>query len=138
MINKAVIYQALMDNDIVRLREISNYFYKTSGIYHTVCNYWATMYRYDWYVVPEVMDKTVKEDKVVEDFRKILRYLDNSYITKTCGDIALSVVKNGAYYGYLIDSPHGLILQELPVNYCRARFNVGNSPAVEFNMKFFD
>ena len=138
MINKAVIYQALMDNDIVRLREISNYFYKTSGIYHTVCNYWATMYRYDWYVVPEVMDKTVKEEKVVEDFRKILRYLDNSYITKTCGDIALSVVKNGAYYGYLIDSPHGLILQELPVNYCRARFNVGNSPAVEFNMKFFD
>jgi hypothetical protein len=31
--NKAVIYQALMDNDIVKLREISNYFYKTSGIY---------------------------------------------------------------------------------------------------------
>ena len=31
-----------------------------------------------------------------------------------------------------------ILLQELPVNYCRARYNVGNSPAVEFNMRFFD
>ena len=39
MINKAIIYRALLDNDIVRLREISNYFYKASGIYQKVCNY---------------------------------------------------------------------------------------------------
>ena len=32
-INKGVIYRALIDNDIEKLREISNYFYKTSGIY---------------------------------------------------------------------------------------------------------
>ena len=58
-INKSVIYRALMDNDIVRLREISNYFYKTSGIYQRICNYFATMYRYDWYVVPEVYDEKI-------------------------------------------------------------------------------
>ena len=150
MINKAVIYRALMDNDIVRLREISNYFYKTSGIYQKVCNYAATMYRYDWYVVPEVYESkpVVKEgeeeksnkanEKILTDFHKVLTYLDNSYIAKTCGDIALGVVKNGAYYGYLVDSPKGVIIQELPINYCRSRFNVGNLPAVEFNMKFFD
>lgn len=138
MINKGVIYRALMDNDVVRLREISNYFYKTSGIYQRVCNYAATMYRYDWYVVPEVFDESVKEDKIMKDFAKVLHYLDNSYVAKTCGDIALAVVKNGAYYGYIVDSPHGVIIQELPINYCRTRFNVGNLPAVEFNMKFFD
>ena len=138
MINKGVIYRALMDNDVVRLREISNYFYKTSGIYQRVCNYAATMYRYDWYVVPEVFDESIKEDKVMKDFARVLHYLDNSYIAKTCGDIALAVVKNGAYYGYIVDSPNGVIIQELPINYCRTRFNVGNLPAVEFNMKFFD
>ena len=31
-ISKSVIYRALIDNDIEKLREISNYFYKTSGI----------------------------------------------------------------------------------------------------------
>ena len=139
MINKAVIYRALMDNDVVRLREISNYFYKTSGIYQKVCNYAATMYRYDWYVVPEVYDENTKiNEKILTDFHKVLNYLDNSYIAKICGDIALGVVKNGAYYGYRVDSPNGIIIQELPINYCRSRFNVGNLPAVEFNMKFFD
>jgi hypothetical protein len=98
------------------------------------------MYRYDWYVSTEFYDETknIKSEKVVAEFRKILRYLDNSYISKNCADIALSVVKNGAYYGYIVPTTSGIILQELPVNYCRSRYNVGNLPAVEFNMKFFD
>ena len=139
IINKGIIYRALMDNDVVRLREISNYFYKASGIYQRVCNYAATMYRYDWYVVPEVYDEKSKtNEKILTDFHKVLNYLDNSYIAKSCGDIALGVIKNGAYYGYVVDSPKGIIIQELPINYCRSRFNQGNLPVVEFNMKFFD
>ena len=138
MINKGVIYRALADNDVEKLREISNYFYKTSGIYQRVCNYFATMYRYDWYVVPEVYDENVKEEKVVGDFHKVLNYLDNSYIKKVCGDMALGVIKNGAYYGYVVPTATGVIIQELPVNYCRSRFSVNNLPTVEFNMRFFD
>jgi hypothetical protein len=121
------------------LREISNYFYKASGIYQRVCNYAATMYRYDWYVVPEVFDEASKtNEKILTDLTKVLHYLDNSYIAKVCGDIALGVVKNGAYYGYMVHSPKGVVIQELPINYCRSRFNQGNLPVVEFNMKFFD
>jgi hypothetical protein len=37
------------------------------------------MYRYDWYIVPEIYNHDVKEEKVVNDFIKILSYLDNSY-----------------------------------------------------------
>jgi hypothetical protein len=62
------------------------------------------MYRYDWYIVPSVLDDTVKEDKILQDFAKILNYLDNSYLKKTCGDMALKVLINGCYYGYLIDN----------------------------------
>jgi hypothetical protein len=139
IINKGIIYRALMDNDIERLREISGYFYKASGIYQRVCNYAATMYRYDWYVVPEVYDEKSKtSEKILTDFHKVLNYFDNSYVAKVCGDIALGVIKNGAYYGYIVDSPKGIIIQELPINYCRSRFNQGNLPVVEFNMKFFD
>ena len=138
LINKNVIYRAIADNDVQQLREISNYFYKTSGIYQRTCNYFATLYRYDWYVVPEIYDENIKEDKIVGDFNKVLNYLDNSYIKKVCGEIALSVIKNGAYYGYVVDSPNGIIIQELPVNFCRSRYSVGNLPAVEFNMRFFD
>ena len=138
IISKGVIYRALMDNDVEKLREISNFFYKTNGIYSRVCNYFANMYRYDWYVSAEIYDKKAKHEKIDNEFIKLLTFLDNSYIAKTCGEIALGVIKNGAYYGYIVPTSTGIIIQELPVGYCRSRFNVGNLPAVEFNMKFFD
>lgn len=136
--DKAAILKALAENDTVFLREVSNYYYRVSGIYQRTCNYFATMYRYDWYIVPEIYNHDVKEEKVVNDFIKILSYLDNSYIKKTSGDIALSVLRNGAYYGYVTDATDGIVLQELPVSYCRQRFFSGNKPAIEFNMRFFD
>ena len=68
----------------------------------------------------------------------MLNYFDNSYIKKVCGDIALQVVKNGCYYGYIVPSEKNLILQELPVRYCRTRYSVNNTPVVEFDMRFFD
>ena len=96
------------------------------------------MYRYDWYIVPEIYKDSVKEEEVVKEFTRILNYLDNSYIKKNCVEIAQKVVLNGAYYGYLIEGGSGLMLQELPASYCRSRFFVGNKPAIEFNMRFFD
>ena len=137
-VSKGVVLKALFDNDVPKLREISNYFYKTNGIYQRLCNYVATMYRYDWYVVPEVYKEGTKGEEIVKDLHKVLNFMDNSYISKICGEMALGVVKNGAYYGYLVPTSTGVIVQELPINYCRARYNVGNLPAVEFNMRFFD
>jgi hypothetical protein len=96
------------------------------------------MYRYDWYIVPEVYDDNVKEDKIVKEFTQILNYLDNSYVKKLCGDIALNVIRYGAYYAHIVPSASGLVLQELPVGYCRSYYSVGHMPAVEFNMRFFD
>lgn len=137
--NKSYIEKAIADCNVSEMRNISNYFYRVSGIYRTACNYLATLYRYDWYIVPEIYDDKLEEDKIVKEFVRILNYLDNSYIKKTCGEIALDVVKNGVYYGYVVpDAKDGIVIQELPVGYCRSRYNVGNRPAVEFNMKFFD
>ena len=137
-ISKRMILQALAVNDLKELRRISNLFYNLSGMYQRVCDYFAYLYRYDWYVVPEVYDDGVKEEKILKDFSKILNYVDNSYLKKMCGDIALEVIKNGCYYGYIVDSPDGLVLQQLPVDFCRSRYYVGTNPAIEFNMRFFD
>ena len=108
--NKGLIMKALAENDLEVLRQVSNYFYKTNGIYQKACNYFAFLYRYDWYVVPEILDEKSKGDKVLKDFSKILNYLDNSHIKQLCGEIALEVIKNGAYYGYIVPSEKGLIV----------------------------
>lgn len=130
--------QAIVKRDYKRLRLISDFFYAASGIYQTVCNYFAFLYRYDWYVYPENLSDNVKPEKVTEEYTKILKYLDRSYIKKLCGEIALKVVKYGCYYGYLVDTPNSIQVQELPPEYCRTRFSVAGVPAVEFNMAFFD
>ena len=107
---KGYIYKALADNDVKELRNISNFYYNLNGMYQKVCNYLAFLYRYDWYVVPEIYDNNAKEEKIMKDFNRILNFLDNSYIKKTCGDIALEVVKNGVYYGYIVPNAEGLTL----------------------------
>ena len=136
--NKNMILRALIDRDIEALRAISNSFYISSGIYQKTCNYFANLYRYDWYIVPEIYDDNMKHDKIIKEFVKILYYLDNSYIKKMCGDIALDVIRNGAYYGYLVEGNNSFQLQELPINYCRSRYQVEGNPAVEFDMRYFD
>lgn len=96
------------------------------------------MYRYDWNVDPQVYTEDADADKIIEDYTKVLNFFDNSQIAKTCGEIALEVIVNGAYYGYLVDSPNCVVLQQLPINYCRTRYSVNGVPAIEFNMRFFD
>ena len=107
-------------------------------MYERLCKYFAGLYRYDWYVTPYVIDDNAKSEKILADFSKALDFLDESNIKKLCNDIALSVIVNGCYYGYIIPTSRGFAIQELPIEYCRSRFKVGTAPAVEFNPAFFD
>ena len=137
--NKAVVFKALADHDLQELRNISNFYYNINGIYQRACNYFAFLYRYDWYVATQTFgNKDINEEKVLKDFTRILEFLDSSNIRKMCGDIALSVIKDGAYYGYIVPNSDSLVIQQLPVGYCRSRYKVKDTHAIEFNMKFFD
>lgn len=136
--DKRHVLKALAENDPIALREISNYYYRVSGIYQKICNYFSTIYRYDWYVVPEIFDTKIKKETVIKDFISVLSYLDTSRIVSTCQNIALKVIRDGVYYGYMNEDPTGISIQELPIKYCRNRYNIGAKPAVEFDMRFFD
>lgn len=134
------------------MREISNFFYKTSGIYSRLCRYMAFLYRYDWMITPYIhggggfdYDLSIESrvpdkdrEKYIDSFFKALKYFDDFQIKRVFGDIALKVVCNGCYYGYLVTDNAAPVIQELPVSYCRSRYSVNGSPAVEFNMKYFD
>ena len=135
------ILKSLYENDYAEMREISKFYFETSGIYSRLCKYMAYMYRYDWMVTPYINEETANDkdqNTALIDFYKILLYLDNSELKKLFGEIALKVVKNGCYYGYLIPTTKKITVQELPVNYCRSRFIVNGRPAIEFNMSYFD
>lgn len=136
--SKEEIIKAIREKNYPKMRQISEFFYEMNGIYKRLCHYFANLYRYDWYITPTIVDKSVSKDKVEKDFYTVLNFLDNSSIKITCGQIALNVVKYGAYYAYIIPSKEGLMLQELPIDYCRSRFFCNNMPVVEFDMSYFD
>ena len=136
--DKDNVLRAINNYDLKLMREISLYFYRTSGIYSRLVRYMAFMYRYDSFLTPYVNGDNVKTEKVLDGFYKGLNILDNFKVKKTLGEIALQVVKQGCYDGYKLPTATGIVLQELPADYCRVRFKRGNKPVVEFNMKFFD
>lgn len=135
--DKAFIKKALANKDYESLRRISNFFFDSSGIYSHACKYLASLYRYDWYIVP-YSDDAANENKVLKEFSSLLRFFDNSRLKLLCGDLALKVIKNGCYYGYILQSKNFLSIQELPIEYCRTRFSRNGIPVVEFNMRYFD
>lgn len=135
---KENVLTVIQRNDITQMRELSEFFFKTSGIYGRLCRYLANLYKYDWMVTPIIIEKAVPAKKILEGFSKSLNFLDEFKVKKNFAEIALKVVKLGVYYGYKVPTPTTMVLQELPVKYCRSRFFSNGRPMVEFNMKYFD
>ena len=137
--DKKEVLRAINNGDLKAMREISNFFFKTSGIYARLCRYMAYLYRYDWVITPYVNDTNIKKEKILDSFNKALFSLDNFDVKAFCNDVALKVVKNGCFYGYLIPTADRMTVQELPSDYCRSQFKTASgAPVVEFHMKFFD
>lgn len=138
--NKEEVLKAIYSNDYQRMQDISNFFFKTSGIYSRLCRYLAKIYRFDWMVTPCVYSSSSKEkaSKMKDNFYDILNFLDQMKVKETLGEITLKVIRNGCYYGYLVPGNKVVNIQELPPKYCRSRYKTNGKYAVEFNMKFFD
>lgn len=149
--DKEYILKCLHQGDAKTLKQISKFYYRVSGIYGRLCRYLAYMYRYDWYIVPYVAggdtyptdgdkgDISARDvNKIIDNFFKVMRYLDNFKAKKVLKNIALKIIVEGCYYGYIIHTATGPTIQELPSEYCRSRFKKNNRPVIEINMKYFD
>ena len=139
--DKTYIQKAIDANDVDTLREVSDFFFRVSGIYSRLCKHLSNFYRYDWVLTPHIYtDGKVDNQKVIASFNSGLEYLDEFQVKRFFGETALKVIRHGCYYGYLIynEGSKKVAVQELPVKYCRSRFTLNGRPAVEFNMKFFD
>ena len=139
--SKENVLSAIDNCNYEEMREISDFFYRTSGIYSRLCKYMANLYCYDWMITPYIMDDKNKKtnDKASKAFYNSLSLLDDFGVKEFFGKAALKVVRHGSYYGYLIPTKDNRVLvQELPANYCRSRYSVNGRPTVEFNMKYFD
>jgi hypothetical protein len=139
--SKKEIIQAIDKCNYDFLREVSNFYFRTNGIYSRLCKYMANLYCYDWMLTPYVNENGAKvnENEVLSKFYEALTLLDNFKVKAFFGKAALKVITQGVFYGYLIQrNPLHLVVLDLPANYCRSILSINGRPAVEFNMKYFD
>ena len=75
--SKDAVMRAIYECDYATMKEVSNFYYKTSGIYSRLCRYMAYLFRYDWMITPFINSDSVKDDKVLNEFHRALLFLDN-------------------------------------------------------------
>lgn len=131
--------------DLKRKREISRFFFQTNGMYARAVRYLADIYNFYFYIYPNVeLQKEFsdggekKSDSLLKRFDQVLAHFDNSDVSLLSRQWATQVVIDGAYYGYLCDDiKDRIVVQDLPIDYCRSRFMYRGLPVIEFNCRYF-
>lgn len=129
--------------DLKQIRSLSKYFFQTNGVYARAVRYLADIYKYDFLLYPNLdLDLEMTDefsDKILKKFNILLEHFDNSAIQLMCRKWANTVCIEGCYYGYVCDDVNDkLVVQDLPVDFCRSRFLYKGMPLVEFNVQYFD
>lgn len=126
-------------NNEQKLREVSNYFFFSSGQYRRLVQYYTNILTYDYIVVPKVKDeKSYGARNFEKDYQMILDYTDNSYIEETERFITFVTILDGVFYGYEKQIDNIVSIKQLPPRFCRSKYKINGTYGVEFNLNFFD
>lgn len=129
--------------DPIERAALSDYFFTTNGLYKRIILHYATFLTYSWILVPYVKDKSGKtkltDKKVAQQYYDAADFCVNFQVERKCTLFAKEILVKGAYYGLIHETPDGVVIQDLPFEYCRSRFkNENDVDIVEFNLAFFN
>lgn len=136
-------YEDIVDlinsGDVDALRELSRYYYRTSGVYRNSIELRANMSLYDTVIVP-LATSWKSKDKIRKAFDAACGFVDKLNVPVNFARITRELLLTGAYNGILReDGEGGLVIQDLPLAYCRSRFKDYNGlDVLEFNVAYFD
>lgn len=146
--NSAVNYDFTLDDieeiikqgDPQQLRELSRYYYRTSGVYRNVIDLRANLYLYLTMVSPVYdINKKISKEKILKSYNRACAFVDKLNVPLTFAEVSRKILLTGIYYGILRENAEGLALQELPLQFCRSRFKDEHGfPIVEFNLNYFN
>ena len=135
---KRIVVKAIESRELPQIRSISKHFFYTSGVYGRACRYLAFLPTYDHLITPMLIHDEVRKDVLAGDFNRALRFVDSMNPKTKLQQIALGVIVEGVYYGYVRNNGNTILIQDLPVNWCRSLYKIDGFPVVEFNVRYFD
>ena len=123
---------------ISAIRELSRYYYRTNGRYRNVVEFLSNLFLYDTLVTPIYESGKGSKTQITKAFYNACGFVETLNVKTTLARITKEWLKSGIYYGVLQEQGDKVVVQDLPIDYCRTRFKDFNDlPILEFNITYF-
>ena len=133
------IKEIIRSGDIIALRELSRYFYRTNSEYRNNIDFLAHLPLYDTVVIPNFEEGKGSKTQIIKAFYNACSFIDKLDVPNTFANISAEWLKNGIYFGILRMDGAKPVIQSLPIEYCRSRFkDFNNLNILEFNLLYFE
>jgi len=128
----------IRNGDLEALRRLSLYYYRVNGDYRNNVDFLSVLPLYETVVVP-VMDGGGSQAQIIKSFDNACEFVEQLDVPNTFTHITREWVKIGIYFGILREEGNNVVIQDLPLHYCRTRFkDFNNLNILEFNLQYFE
>ena len=129
----------IRSGEISAIRELSRYYYRTNGRYRNTIDFLASLFLYDTIVTPIYESGKGSKTQIIKAFYNACSFVEALDVKNTLARITKEWLKSGIYYGILQEYGNKVVIQDLPVEYCRTRFkDFNNLDVLEFNISYFE
>ena len=133
------ILNIIRSGDAQALRELSRYYYRTNSNYRNNIDFLAHLFLYEHAVIPVYEEGKGSKTQIIKAFYNACEFVDKLDVVNTFGRITTEWLLNGVYYGILRADNKDVVIQDLPIGYCRSRFKgFNNLDILEFNLMYFE
>lgn len=119
------------------LQEFSQSFELTSMVYKRLISYLGNMLAFDITYTSNASSKDYDSLKYKRELEAIERFLDRFDYIKEFRIVVKQMLRNDAFFGCMRDVGDGIVLQELPSEYCKITGRWANGFLFSFNMYWF-
>lgn len=101
------------------LRDASNYMYVSSMHYNRLLNYYAGLYTGSYVISPLSFNGDDVKDNFAKQYRRVSKALELMNIPHILREEILITLRDGAFYGVLLNDGNSAFIQKIDPDYCR-------------------
>lgn len=120
---------------------LSRRFYLRGGFYRNIINYYSTLLKYQFVVIPNAgFNQDLSNKALQKRYYNVMRFLSNINLRDLFILWGNRALIDGTYYGIIgkLDKNTFNVIS-LPGGYCRTRYkDLSNNDIIEFNLTYFD
>lgn len=132
------IEEIIRSGEISAIRELSRYYYRTNGRYRNNIDFLAKLFLYETLVTPVYETGHGSKTQIIKAFYSACEFVEALDVKNTLTHITKEWLKNGIYYGIVQEYGNKVVVQDLPIEYCRTRYkDFNNLNILEFNVQYF-